>query len=78
MTTPRFWTVSFIMTSAEASCRAHRPKPRIGPYRLLILDVLLNADVEILAVPVSDIARQAGSGSHEGNCHARPWSPGPA
>ena len=56
MTTPRFWTVSFIMTSAEASCRAHRTEAT--HWTISALDpsmILLNAVVEILAVPVSDI-----------------------
>ena len=56
MTTPRFWTVSFIMTSAEASCRAHRTEAT--HWTISALDpsmILLNAVVEILAVPVSDM-----------------------
>ena len=52
----------FIMTSAEASCRAHGTE---ATHRTIsALDpsmILLNAIVEILAVPVSDIRAKLAS-----------------
>ena len=68
----------FIMTSAEASCRAHPHRSHASDH-INFLDssmILLNAVVEILAVPVSDIAAKLPSDPREGNCHARLWSPG--
>ena len=52
----------FIMTSAEASCRAHRTEAT--HWTISALDssmILLNAVVEILAVPVSDIRAKLAS-----------------
>jgi hypothetical protein len=52
----------FIMTSAEASCRAHGTEAT--HWTISALDssmILLNAVVEILAVPVSDIRAKLAS-----------------
>ena len=52
----------FIMTSAEASCRVHRAEAT--HWTISALDssmILLNAVVEILAVPVSDIRAELAS-----------------
>ena len=52
----------FIMTSAEASCRVHRAEAT--HWTISALDsfmILLNAVVEILAVPVSDIHAELAS-----------------
>ena len=52
----------FIMTSAEASCRAHRTEATHRTISALDSSmILLNAVVEILAVPVSDIGAKLAS-----------------
>ena len=52
----------FIMTSAEASCRAHGTEATHRTISALDSSmILLNAVVEILAVPVSDIRAKLAS-----------------